>query len=132
MIKLWPPMCRVVLFCSSGANIYHRVPQIFIGSWNFSTRLQISRMTIWNTRLHFYPRGPAWSVICLIPFIDIELEKKIYFSDKSFRSTKSSSGRRYNLNCLKWKYAGETFFYLQLGQFYLSSKTYLRYSLRGA
>ena len=56
------PCCT---FCSSGATIYHWVTQILIGLCNLSTRLQIPRVTIWNTRLHSYRRGPTWSVICI-------------------------------------------------------------------
>ena len=55
---------------TSGATIYHwvtqfyhRAPQFFIGLCNFSTRLQIPRVPIWNTGIHLYRRGPAWSVI---------------------------------------------------------------------
>ena len=55
---------------TSGDTIYnrvtqchHRVTQFFIGLCNFSTRLQIPRVTIWNNEIHSYRRGPAWSVI---------------------------------------------------------------------
>ena len=55
--------CAVVYFFlqhrTSGDKIYHRVTQIFMGLCNLSTRLQISRVTIWNTG----SRGPAWSFI---------------------------------------------------------------------
>ena len=68
--KLWHPMRKKVQNGTSGATIYHRVtqfylrvPQFFIGLCNFSTRLQIPRVPIWNTGLHSYRRGPAWSVI---------------------------------------------------------------------
>ena len=46
----------------------HRVTHFIIGLHNFSsgyviflTRLQIPRVPIWNTRLHLYRRGPAWT-----------------------------------------------------------------------
>ena len=62
--KLWHPMRKKVQHGTSGATIYHqvtpfyhRVPQFFIGLCNFSTRLQIPRVPIWNTGLHLYRRG---------------------------------------------------------------------------
>ena len=81
---LWHPMSKKVKNGTSGATsyhrvtqFYHRVPQFFIGLCNFNTRLQIPRVPIWNTGLHSYRRGPAWSVICsekfsLIMFLAFE------------------------------------------------------------
>ena len=71
--KLWHPMSKKLQHGTSGATIYHRVkqfyhrvPQFFIGLCNFSTRLQIPRVPIWNAGLHSYRRGPAWSDICIV------------------------------------------------------------------
>ena len=62
--KLGLPMSKKVQHGISGVTIYDRVSQFFIGLCNFSSRLQIPRVTILNTRLHSYRRGPALSVIC--------------------------------------------------------------------
>ena len=64
--KLCCPMCRCVLFYATPQigrhNLSSCYTQFQIGLCYLSTRLQISRVTIYKTGLHSYRRGPAWSV----------------------------------------------------------------------
>ena len=70
--KLLHPMIKKVQHGTSGYTILS-LGIFFIGLCNFSTRLQIPRVPIWNTGLHSYRRrGPAWSVISWWTILDDE------------------------------------------------------------